>query len=195
MYSSNTLLRSLAAQSPFSFDLSDINFTKGRSFASLTAYSQSKRANLLFAQHVHDSLNPKGIKSLAAHPGYTRTSLFHNNWHFLPKQLDFIKDLAAENTLFSMSSFDGSMMTVRAILDENIPSGSYVTPMLYAVGTPVVSKPKHAKWYNLGYERGEVMYPFMENTWSWIWGGFGYSKEDVEGLNVWTEGITGVSVK
>ncbi|GMH75111.1 hypothetical protein TrVE_jg11321 [Triparma verrucosa] len=188
-------IASLAAQSPFSYSLSDINFTSGRSFSSLTAYSQSKRANLLFAQHLHSTLSPKGIKSLAAHPGYTRTNLFHNNWHFLPKQLDFIKDIASENTLFSMSSYDGAMMTVRSILDVNIPSGSYVTPAMYATGTPVVSRPKVSKWWNPGYKDGVIMYPFMENVWSWIWGGFSFKDEDVKGLNEFTEKVTGVKIE
>lgn len=79
-----------------------------------------------------------------------------------------------------MSSYDGSMMTVRSILDVDIPSGSYVTPAMYATGTPVVSRPKVSKWWNPGYKDGVIMYPFMENVWSWIWGGFSFKDEDVK---------------
>ena len=100
------------------------------------------KASLLVLENLTQQLALLARRSIAAHPGYSRTSLFANNWHFLPKSLDFVKDFAAQNTVFSMSSYDGSMMTVRAVLDESIASGSYVTPMVYAIGTPVVSQPK-----------------------------------------------------
>ena len=102
-----------------------------------TAYGQSKRLNLLYAQHLH-AITPPHVSIYAAHPGYSRTNLFHNGWSFLPSSLSWVKDLARDNLVFSMSAKEGSMMTVRACIDESLESGSYVVPLLWGVGMPVV---------------------------------------------------------
>ena len=60
-------------------DVNDINFTKGRPYEALTAYGQSKTANLLFAKSLADRFKyrPAGreIISLSVHPGVIKTNL------------------------------------------------------------------------------------------------------------------------
>eukprot|EP00520_Triparma_pacifica_P015373 CAMPEP_0118661710 /NCGR_PEP_ID=MMETSP0785-20121206/16437_1 /TAXON_ID=91992 /ORGANISM="Bolidomonas pacifica, Strain CCMP 1866" /LENGTH=368 /DNA_ID=CAMNT_0006555193 /DNA_START=173 /DNA_END=1275 /DNA_ORIENTATION=+ len=129
---------SLAAHAPFSFSSVDPNFNH-RSHDTLKAYGQSKRANLMFAHSLHEKLGGMGVQSVASHPGYSRTKLFKNNWSFAP---EWLKGIAESNTLLSMSSEEGSLMSVRGLYDENLGSGCYVTPMLWAVGSTGEELPK-----------------------------------------------------
>jgi len=182
---------SLAAHSPLAYDVSDLNW-ETRTHDTLKAYSQSKRANLLFAQSLHDNLGSHGISSLAAHPGYSRTNLFANNWHFAP---DWLKDYASSNTMFSMSSEEGAMMTVRALVDEELGNGCYITPMMWAVGQPVKSCPRPVKSLWDWGAKGEVRYPFLGTVWGNVWGGWDWGREDVEKLERWTVGVTGLKME
>ena len=182
---------SLAAHTPLSYDGKDLNWNT-RHHDTLKAYGQSKRANLLFAQSLHDKLGAYGILSLASHPGYSRTNLFSNNWHFAPA---WLKDLATRNPVLSMSSEEGSLMSVRSLYDETLGSGCYVTPAVWAVGPPVASCPKERKGFRGWGGEGEVVYPFLGSVAGKIWGGWEWKKNDVEVLEKWTVGVTGSEIK
>ena len=181
----------MASLTPFAYSLADINFDSAGSSRhdSLKAYSQSKRANLLFAQSMHDILNGHGIQSMASHPGYTRTSLFSNNWHFAPK---WFADFVSVNPIMSMSSQEGAMISVRALHDEYLGSGCYLSPFLWAVGPPIASCPRPRRWYELGRE--DVVYPFLGTVPGGIWGGWDWSSNDVAALEEWTSGVTGMNI-
>lgn len=156
---------SLAAHFPFAYDVSDMNFQLGRAHSPIKAYGQSKRSNLLFASYLADALQPYGIKSTAAHPGYSRTSLVSNGWTGVPQ---FVKRFMSVNPVGSMSAADGAKMQIRALLDESVPNAGYVVPLFYAVGPPVVSKSKTA---------------LLDTALSWVVGKrAGFSKEDVRKL-------------
>ena len=134
---------------------------------------QSKRANLLLAA----GLSSRGYNAIAVHPGYSRTNLFESNWSFLPDFLSFIKVWAKENPVLSMSPRGGAMVILRALLDSTVPSGSYITPVLWAVGPPVVSKPDgkggplldgYGTWFGLGkpftYDDVEILFEFSSKV-------------------------------
>ena len=187
---------SLSAQLPFSFSIDDLDFADRR-HDSLTAYAQSKRANLLFAQSLHDRLHETtGIASLAAHPGYSRTNLAVNGWSFVPESLSFLKEWMNKNPVLSMSAEEGARPSLRALLDlPGAPSGSYVTPVLYAVGVPVVSVGGRAvKWPGYGKEGGRS-WPFREGLGSWVGGGMAFGEREVEGLWRWSEERSGLRIE
>jgi NAD(P)-dependent dehydrogenase (short-subunit alcohol dehydrogenase family) len=187
---------SLAAQAPFTYDSEDLNFEGERRHDSMIAYGQSKRANLLFAQGLHNRLHEKyGIASMAAHPGYSRTSLMTNGWYFLPEKLEFVKEWAAKNTAFSMSSYQGAQMSVRAAIDDSVVSGSYVNPMLYAVGVPVVSEGGRAVRFTPGYGEDRKSWPMLENAWSWFGMGHAFGEEEINKLFEFSEKISGLEIK
>jgi len=173
-----------------SYNSADLNFEGSRHHDSMLAYGQSKRANLLFAQGLHSRLAEYNIASLASHPGYSRTNLFANSWHFLPEKLAFVKEWVKNAPSFcSMSSQQGSMMSVRAAVDESVTSGSYVTPMLYATGLPVVSVGGKKSWL-----WGES-WPFVENVWSWVGMGPAFGEDDVDKLFAFSEEKSGLKIQ
>ncbi len=69
-----TMSSSAAAYGRITFD----DLQRQRHYRPLTAYAQSKLADLLFAQHLALVANERGwdLMSNATHPGYTRTNLF-----------------------------------------------------------------------------------------------------------------------
>ena len=106
-------------------------------YNSITSYRQSKRANLLFTQALHDRFH--GINNftvVASHPGYSRTSLQMSGWKFAP---EVFKAIFAHNPVMSMSSSSGSLTTLKAALSlEKIPSNKVVGPIFVSIGTPIV---------------------------------------------------------
>ncbi|MFI5910495.1 SDR family NAD(P)-dependent oxidoreductase [Dactylosporangium sp. NPDC051541] len=59
-------------------DLDDLHFTR-RKYVPMTAYAQSKLANLLFAAALHRRLAGTAVLSVAAHPGAARTGLMRTS--------------------------------------------------------------------------------------------------------------------
>ncbi|QZT37443.1 SDR family NAD(P)-dependent oxidoreductase [Halosquirtibacter xylanolyticus] len=88
------------------------------------AYGQSKLACLMFAYELQRRLSRSRshVKSYAAHPGASSTNLFQ---YVSPIQRPFIRLL--ERFLFQDAE-DGSMPTLRALLDPYLNPGSFVGP-------------------------------------------------------------------
>jgi NAD(P)-dependent dehydrogenase (short-subunit alcohol dehydrogenase family) len=105
-------------------------------FDGIRYYAMSKRANLKFANELHNRYHPL-VSSVGSHPGYTRTDLFAR-WNF-PLVPDVLKKFMYVNRFGSMDPKEGSLTQLRAALDrEGVPSGSFVGPTLLAIGKPVV---------------------------------------------------------
>ena len=134
---------SLAAIPPF-LNLKDVNFVQRKWFRqtftalrSFWSYGASKRANLLFTNGLHRRFQDRGIQAVAAHPGYSRTSIALSGWTaFAPM---FVRKIAVANTIGSMSSDYGAKSQLRAALDSNnVKNDAYVGPLFGTVGRPVV---------------------------------------------------------
>lgn len=100
-----------------------------RTYAPNQVYSNTKQANLLFAQELHRRAQAAGspVRSIAVHPGVSSTNLF-------PRQLSDsglgwlapVARLATPVLLQSPSA--GALPTLRAATDVDVPSGSFVGP-------------------------------------------------------------------
>ena len=104
-------------------------------------YLRSKRANLAFAQTLHQRMRTSGgneddgVSSVASHPGFTRTEIWSNGAKCLPS---FVTDLILLKTFFVMSSSQGALTQLWAALDrKGVPSGTYVGPRWWLYGNPV----------------------------------------------------------
>ena len=101
----------------------------------LFRYFRSKRANLMFAQHL-DQQRSSHVSSVASHPGYTRSEIWSQGAQIFPSWMGrFIQ----WNPLCSMSSSDGGLTQLWAALDRRgVPSGTYVGPQWWLFGTPIL---------------------------------------------------------
>ncbi|MEV4618862.1 oxidoreductase [Asanoa sp. NPDC049573] len=105
-------------------DFADLQSEKR--YEPLTAYAQSKLANLLFAHALQRRLAGTGTASLAAHPGAARTELMrHSPWHF--------RFVVSRRTkwLFSWLIQDedrAALPTLRAATDPRARGGDYFGP-------------------------------------------------------------------
>ncbi len=104
------------------------------SYDRMSAYRQSKLANMLFAFELNRRLEGKGTstKSMAVHPGLARTSWVDNN-------LDgFMKFLGK---LMSLTSYQSASIAALPLLyagtDPNVKSGGYYGPEHDTKGYPV----------------------------------------------------------
>lgn len=107
-------------------------------YSAWTAYSQSKLANYYFALGLHQKLQSARlpIKSLLAHPGFSRTNL----------QVETVNQggggkvgdlsLWLVNNI-GMSPEVGVLPQVRAALDPNAKSGEFYAPKYFTSGPPV----------------------------------------------------------
>lgn len=92
-------------------------------------YSNTKQANLLFAQELHRRASTAGlpVRAVAAHPGVSASNLF-------PRQLresglGFLAPAAAlVLPLVLQSARAGALPPLRAVSDPDIPSGAFVGP-------------------------------------------------------------------
>ncbi|MCK0753203.1 oxidoreductase [Chromohalobacter japonicus] len=91
------------------------------------AYRQSKLAMLLFAQalQTHSDAQGWGIKSLAAHPGLSRTALFDAGVKSRPF-IGSVFKLALP--LISQSAAEGARPTLHAALSDHVGPGDYIGP-------------------------------------------------------------------
>lgn len=87
------------------------------------AYGQSKLACLMFAYELDRRLkdNHKNVKSLAAHPGLSRTNLFRHLTGFFKIMVPFVYP-------FTQSAENGAKPAIEAALDEKLNGGEYLGP-------------------------------------------------------------------
>lgn len=109
-------------------DLDDLNWTTRR-YNPYLAYSQSKLANLLFTGELHRRLAGTGstLRSLAAHPGYSKTPLLHTSGRNLGDALK-----AASVALATSADF-GARQTLYAAA-QDLPGDTFVGPRLVMFG-------------------------------------------------------------
>ncbi|KAL4862254.1 hypothetical protein BDV12DRAFT_203204 [Aspergillus spectabilis] len=110
------------AMTPFRFQ--DWNFEDGKTYNSLTAYGQSKTANILFTVGVATRFSDVGIHSYAVHPGYIPSTSIVSHL----AELDFgaIDAITRENTGFpaeverEKSTEQGISTTLVAVLSPDL---------------------------------------------------------------------------
>ena len=96
----------------------DLNWEK-RKYKPMSAYGDSKIANLYFTYELQNRLSKDGSNPMviAAHPGWTATELQRHSGLF-----EFL------NNFFAMKIEQGTLPTLRAAFDENAQSGDYFGP-------------------------------------------------------------------
>jgi NAD(P)-dependent dehydrogenase (short-subunit alcohol dehydrogenase family) len=96
-----------------------------RHYSRWRAYGQSKLANLLFTFELDRRLRSagSGIKSLAAHPGYSATNL----QSAAPPRLDSMI-MAFTNAVFAQSDEMGALPTLYAATEPGLEGGTYAGP-------------------------------------------------------------------
>jgi NAD(P)-dependent dehydrogenase (short-subunit alcohol dehydrogenase family) len=159
-------------------DLNDINFDnslraqirlKSEVAHYLMAYSASKRANLIFTHAVNQKFSSMGITALAAHPGYTRSPIMYNGWAHIPL---WLKDILHDNKYGSMSCDEGALPQLRAALDDSVKPDTYVAPLWFVVGRPVIvgnsiTSFHHLLWPIRGDDIVEKFWKFSEDAIGW----------------------------
>jgi NAD(P)-dependent dehydrogenase (short-subunit alcohol dehydrogenase family) len=95
-----------------------------RSYNRVTAYGQSKLANLLFTYELNRRLSAKGAPTIAvaAHPGGSNTELTRNLWPVLRQPIQLVWGLLAQ------SAEMGALPTLRAATDPDVRGGQYYGP-------------------------------------------------------------------
>lgn len=93
-------------------------------YSPMTAYSQSKLANLLFTLELQSRLAAAGssVRALAAHPGWAATHLQSHDANVLRRAL-----MAAGNRFIAQDNKGGALPTLYAAT-EDLPGASYVGP-------------------------------------------------------------------
>ena len=106
-----------------SISLDDLNWQR-RSYRRWGAYQQSKLANLLFTLELQRRLTEAGstVRALAAHPGYSATSLQFRSENRLEDRL-----MVVGNRLFAQTDEAGARPTLFAAT-QDLPGASYVGP-------------------------------------------------------------------
>lgn len=104
-------------------DFEDLNWER-KSYRAVSAYGQSKLANLLFTSELQRRLTQTGssVIATAAHPGYAATNL---QFHSGKRAGDMLMGLA--NRIFAQSEEDGALPTIYAAVAD-IPGDSYAGP-------------------------------------------------------------------
>jgi len=99
----------------------DLQFEK--KYDKENAYGQSKLACLMFTYELDRRLkkNQKNIKSLAAHPGLSRTNLFRHLTGFFKIIIPFVYP-------FTQSAKQGAQTEIFAALDKTLSGGEYIGP-------------------------------------------------------------------
>jgi NAD(P)-dependent dehydrogenase (short-subunit alcohol dehydrogenase family) len=96
-----------------------------RRYVRWLAYGQSKLANLMFAFELQRRAAEAGtsLKSLAAHPGYSRTNL-----QFAAPPIHERALMAVTNMLVAQSAEMGALPTLYAATAPDLPGGSFIGP-------------------------------------------------------------------
>jgi NAD(P)-dependent dehydrogenase (short-subunit alcohol dehydrogenase family) len=108
-----------------------------RGYSATGAYGQSKLANLLFTYELQRRLDDSGSSTIAvaAHPGWARTALQRHaaaHWWWSAARM--------VEPLFSQSSDEGALPTLRAATDPSAKGGEYYGPsgFMEGKGQPVL---------------------------------------------------------
>ncbi|MEM7112133.1 MAG: oxidoreductase [Chloroflexota bacterium] len=104
------------------------NYNEGPSFmgvTGMTAYSQSKFANILFTMALKDRLEKAGkhIKAVAAHPGVSNTDLSRN----FPAMIRFLVPILSRVMNISQPA-EGAQSLLVAALDASVQAGDFIGP-------------------------------------------------------------------
>ena len=93
--------------------------------AGMTAYAQSKLANLLFTLALHDRLvhAEKKIKAVVAHPGVSQTQIVRHLPFVVPLLMTLVRPLLPIST-----AAEGAKSIVFAARDASVKSGEYIGP-------------------------------------------------------------------
>ena len=137
-----------------SFDLFGIVSYWDRIWKGISPYIRTKRANLMFAYELHrryhkcesstiirdcNTTTMSAVCSIASHPGYSRTHIWHKSRKVLSSLL---ATFLQYNPLGSMSPEQASLSQVWAAFDpQQVPSGWYVGPQFWFCGKPVLLGP------------------------------------------------------
>ena len=99
----------------------DLQFQKN--YDKQKAYGQSKLACLMFAYELDRRLKAQEllVKSLAAHPGLSRTNLFRHLTGMMKLLTPFVYP-------FTQSAKSGAQPQIKAALDEKLAGGDYLGP-------------------------------------------------------------------
>ena len=121
----------------------DLQFQKN--YDKQKAYGQSKLACLMFAYELDRRLKAQelSVKSLAAHPGLSRTNLFRHLTGMMKLLTPFVYP-------FTQSAKSGAQPQIKAALDEKLAGGDYLGPSGFqeysgkpkVVGSNAISKDK-----------------------------------------------------
>ncbi|WP_328868936.1 oxidoreductase [Streptomyces sp. NBC_00287] len=100
------------------------NLDLAREYQPMTAYSQSKLANLLFTLELQRRLAEAGssVRALAAHPGWAATNLQGHDASFLRRVF-----MRLGNRLIAQDSEAGALPTLYACV-QDLPGASFVGP-------------------------------------------------------------------
>lgn len=114
----------------------DPHFRSGR-YGPWAAYGQSKMANMRFGLELHRRLGTAGlaVKSLVAHPGYTRTDLQAASVRASRGWSQQFFNIGVE--LIGMPASEGALSQLRAATDRSAQSGEFYGPRWMIFGPPV----------------------------------------------------------
>ncbi|WP_422742444.1 SDR family NAD(P)-dependent oxidoreductase [Mycobacterium sp. WMMD1722] len=95
-----------------------------RHYNRVSAYGQSKLANLLFTYELDRRLSAKGAPTIAvaAHPGGSSTELTRNLWPAVRQPVELLWGLLAQSAQM------GALPTLRAAVDPDVRGGQYFGP-------------------------------------------------------------------
>lgn len=136
------------------------NFRLEKEYVKWRAYGQSKLADLIFALELDKRLrkNDYKVKSLAAHPGFSKTDL----------QVHMDKDMLASLDL--MTAKEGAQPTLSACLREDVESGQYWgpdgpneqkgKPAIAKIDMAALNENLNAKLWDWAKETTGVNFPF-----------------------------------
>jgi len=135
-------------------DFDDLNWER-KPYRAVSAYGQSKLANLLFTSELQRRLSEAGsaVIATAAHPGYAATNL---QFHSGKRGGDTFMGVA--NRVFAQSEEDGARPTIYAAV-EDVPGDSYAGPsgLMEMRGAPkLVGRSKAAKDSDVARQLWEV---------------------------------------
>ncbi len=126
------------------FDFDDLNYTNGKNYHRIRAYSRSKLANLLFTRELQKYFETKGIEAVAvsAHPGVSNTNLASH----LEKNILF-KIMKPLFYWFSQGADMGALPQIRAAVDLSVIGEEFFGPggKRQMKGYPVLVQPQNSE--------------------------------------------------
>lgn len=125
-----------------------------RRYISWLAYGQSKLANLMFCFELQRRASEAGarLKSVAAHPGYSRTNLQFAAPPWYERAI-----MSVTNVIFGQSADMGALPSLYAATFPDLPGGSFIGP----------SGPMESRGYPQVVTAARKAYD--ENIWARLW--------------------------